>query len=262
MEQPNSRKTIPVSFVNEYNKRALGMLEGRIYGKEGEETGYPILLPETEKESEIFKREELIRAVTLDRPDLTIFGDRKLQDKDYKFYEQIQKNIERTNFIEFFADKYEKGSFEQKRHFNEMYPEYINAMVNLVNKKADLYARWERLKVNVPESKEDMILLFLVKKKGLPVPNKDWWLPKKVGKLYKGLNDRKRYKYDGNKTLKGVKDSETYIQRPIYPRSTVEGYDLFVKILKTVENDSVKEATLTGTEKKPTNLSKIITGEI
>lgn len=160
-------------------KRFRDQREGLILNEGDGKIQYPIPAPNEKKEEEMYDYFDMINMISTSTTDAskTMFGDKDMGKKDYEIIETYRKHLGDIEFLQFFQKIYYAADPENKRHLNLIYPEFVNSMVALLQRKAEIMARWERLKLMAPESREDMLIMFLVLHKNLPEPNENWWIP-------------------------------------------------------------------------------------
>ena len=107
-------------------------------------------------------------------------GKRRFTDNDLAFVRSFKEAVEHSKFVLFFKRLYLNADEENKRHLNEIFPEYVDSIVNNLNLQSKLYNKSKMLNILPPASMEDCVFLYL-QERGYKPPGDMWWLPDKEG---------------------------------------------------------------------------------
>ena len=243
--------------VNDFNKQALNYLEGNYY-EPNDKWKYPVPGTDVEKEAEYYDYVDTLKGITYQsevdgnikyEPSQTIFGEKQLTEKDLQIIKFAHENREKHDFLNYYSNLYYNANPANKKLLDSIYPEFLQSVEKNLEHKAALVARWQTLKLINPESPADVLLLFLVKKKGLPEPNFRFWLPNKVDPSATSVTHAFKY---GNQysfyVSKAKRDEDNkfdkrkhFIQPKKYPRFNLMGQmTRYSKaIIDTIGNDII-----------------------
>ncbi len=144
--------------------------------------------------------------------------------------------------MDYYSQLYYNSEPEIKRHFQSLYPEFTQLILDDMRLKAKLYTRWEVLKIMVPENWEDVLLIYLVKKLGLPPPSKNWWKP--VTKTQYDDDSNLKYRnykqYSSNKEGVDTVPSDFLRERASYKSQSAKSlsryFDEYVRAIEAMGN--------------------------
>lgn len=93
-------------------------------------------------------------------PGVTPFGRLIATDSDFEWLRHKREKEAEANFQQWFASNFDKMSPEQKKLAREIWPEFYQQRLELLEKQINLQRRLARLKVTGVQSKEDLLLQY------------------------------------------------------------------------------------------------------
>jgi len=114
----------------------------------------------SKKDIEMAEKLELQGAAVGKAPGVTPFGILTASDEDFKWLDRKREKEAEANFQQWFATNFDHMSVEQKKWAREMWPEFYEQRLQLLDKELDLYRDVARIGVTGIQNKRDLMLQY------------------------------------------------------------------------------------------------------
>lgn len=105
------------------------------------------------------------------------FGQVHATDEDFEYLAQKRDQIERFGYQKFLAKSFDLTNPAERELLEKVAPDYYKSREEEINQQAELQKRLAHIRLRGPRSEEDMMTLWAIHTKRIPMPEGPLWDP-------------------------------------------------------------------------------------